>query len=236
MRCYVSREIGKFHALRFDKLEKLKFDHILKRGNPYLHKVKHLEVAHDFVKIMMDNYLALQERTMFGHFLEELAIFVGNEICNARKSGIEGVDLEFERGGIHYIVSIKSGPNWGNSNETIKQKELFKKASKIIRQSKSAKAVRAVIGCCYGRDKKSDKGDYDKFCGQDFWEFLSQDNSLYLDIIEPLGHQSKKRNDDFNKKYAQLINKITADFSERFCVDGVIDWRAVVQFSSGRIE
>jgi len=30
----------------------------------------------------------------------------------------------------------------------------------------------AVNGCCYGRDNRPDKGDYLKYCGQRFWEFI----------------------------------------------------------------
>ena len=48
----------------------------------------------------------------------------------------------------------------------------------------------AVNGCCYGRDNKPDKGEYYKYCGQVFWEFISGDDELYRDIIEPLGHQT----------------------------------------------
>ena len=28
-----------------------------------------------------------------------------------------GIDLEFDKDGVRYIVTIKSGPNWGNSSQ-----------------------------------------------------------------------------------------------------------------------
>ncbi|GBE26604.1 modification methylase DpnIIB [bacterium BMS3Bbin03] len=46
----------------------------------------------------------------------------------------------------------------------------------------------------YGRDNKPDKGEYQKLCGQRFWTFLSGDDLLYTDIIEPLGHKAKEKN------------------------------------------
>lgn len=51
----------------------------------------------------------------------------------------------------------------------------------------------AVNGCCYGRDKHPDKGDYFKYCGQSFWEFISGYEDLYTGIIEPLGHKAKEK-------------------------------------------
>ncbi|MCB1935052.1 MAG: hypothetical protein KDF59_03835 [Nitrosomonas sp.] len=31
-----------------------------------------------------------------------------------------------------------------------------------------------------------------KYCGQQFWEFISGTSNLYTDIIEPLGHEAKE--------------------------------------------
>ncbi|HEO65645.1 MAG TPA: hypothetical protein ENI73_07225, partial [Spirochaetes bacterium] len=40
-------------------------------------------------------------------------------------------------------------------------------------------------------------GVYFKYCGQRFWEFISGCLNLYLDLIKPLGHQAKERNDEY---------------------------------------
>jgi len=49
-----------------------------------------------------------------------------------------------------------------------------------------------INGCCYGKNSKPDKGDYFKYCGQEFWEFISNESNLYLEIIEPLGNKAKE--------------------------------------------
>jgi len=83
------------------------------------------------------------------------------------------------------------------------------------------------------RDNSPEKGDYVKYCGQRFWEFISGSQNLFTDIIEPLGHQAKERNDDFNNSYAQMVNKFTKEFSNDFCLDsGDIDWKKLVEFNS----
>ncbi|SEG12747.1 Type II restriction endonuclease EcoO109I [Nitrosomonas ureae] len=110
----------------------------------------------------------------------------------------------------------------------------FKIAKKTLRTSNSQLNIIAVNGCCYGKDSKPDKGDYFKYCGQRFWEFISGNNELFTEIIEPLGHNAKEKNDDFVKSYAQMINKFTKEFSNSFCKDtGEIDWEELVRFNSG---
>jgi hypothetical protein len=109
----------------------------------------------------------------------------------------------------------------------------FKTATKTLRTSNSKINIVAVNGCCYGRDNKPDKGEYYKYCGQRFWEFISGETNLYTDIIEPLGNKAKERNDDFQTSYAQMINKFTREFTIEFCKeDGAIDWNKLVKFNS----
>jgi len=82
-----------------------------------------------------------------------------------RKSTTEGIDLEFERDNVLYIVSIKSGPNWGNSSQIKKMTDFFSRAKKIRGGNLSKSKIIAVNGCCYGKEKYVDKGDYLKLCG-----------------------------------------------------------------------
>ena len=109
----------------------------------------------------------------------------------------------------------------------------FKTAKKTLRTSNSKLNIVAVNGCCYGRDNQPDKGDYFKYCGQRFWEFISGNKNLYTEIIEPLGHKAKEKNDNFVKSYSQMINKFTKEFANEFCKEnGEIDWEKLVRFNS----
>ncbi len=93
--------------------------------------------------------------------------------------------------------------------------------------------IQAINGCCYGKDNKPDKGDYFKYCGQDFWYFISGEESLYMDIIEPLATKAKERNEEFQQEYAKMINKITKEFTNKYCdKDGNIKWNKIVEFNS----
>jgi hypothetical protein len=231
---YVKENIGSFHKARLDSIKKLKLKRILLRKNPYLFKAKNILLAQDLVRILLDAYLSSQEETLFGDFLEGLAIFINKKVYGGWKSSAQGIDLEFDKDGTRFILAIKSGPNWGNSGQIRKMKDDFRKAQQTLRTSNSKLHIVAVNGCCYGRNTKSDKGDYFKYCGQTFWEFISGNSDLYLKIIKPLGHSAKERNTEFDKEYSQIVNKFTSEFSDKFVINGAINWEALVQFNSSK--
>jgi hypothetical protein len=231
---YVHENIISFHNSKLDSLSTLKLDTILKRKNPYLYKAKNILKPHSMVEYLLDAYLSSQEEALFGEFLEKLAIFICSKTKNGYKSGVEGIDLEFTDNKIRYLVTIKSGPNWGNSGQINRMKDDFKKASKILKTTNSGLHIQFVNGCCYGRDNKPDKGEYHKLCGQAFWKFISGDENLYIDIIEPLGYEAKTRNDAFDKEYAKVITRFTEQFIQEYCnEDRSIHWEKIVRLNSG---
>jgi hypothetical protein len=234
---YVEKNIGTFHEKRIQSIDSLKLSKVLKRKNPYLFKAKYALTAEKIIRGIVDAHISSSEEGIFGDWLEGLAIFINEKVYGGKKSGILGIDLEFDKDNIRYIVNIKSGPNWGNSSQIKKMISDFNTAKKTLRTSNSKLNIVAINGCCYGRDNQPDKGEYFKYCGQSFWEFLSGNENLYTEIIEPLGHKAKEKNDNFVNSYSRLINKFTREFSIEFCKDnGEIDWEKLVKFNSAKIE
>lgn len=232
---YVKDNIETFHQKRIERLKNLKLKTVLKKKNPYLFKAKHLLTANEIVQGIADAYISSGEETIFGDWLEGLAIFINQKVYGGWKSGIPNIYLEFDKGNARYIVNIKSGTNWGNSSQISKMKSDFKTAQRTLRTSNSNLIVISINGCCYGVDNQPDKGDYFKYCGQEFWEFISGNPNLYTEIIEPLGYKSKERNDEFIQSYSNMINKFTREFIKDFCKpNGEINWNKLVEFNSGK--
>lgn len=230
---FVEQNIGTFHQKRIQSLDTLKLSQVLKRKNPYLFKAKYVLTAEQIIRGIVDAHISSNEETIFGDWLEGLAIFINGKVYGGRKSGITGIDLEFDNDGVRHIITIKSGPNWGNSSQIAKMISDFKTAKKVLRTSNSKLTITAINGCCYGQDNNPDKGEYFKYCGQRFWEFISGDKTLYTEIIEPLGHKAKEKNDDFMKSYFQMINKFTKEFANEYCDNsGNINWKKLVEFNS----
>ncbi|GGW22319.1 MULTISPECIES: PmeII family type II restriction endonuclease [Halomonadaceae] len=230
---YVSENIGSFHKKRIDRLARLKLKGVLKRKNPYLFRAKNAQTAEQIVRGILEAHISSNEETLFGDWLEGLAIFINGQTYGGWKSGIPGVDLEFDHDGRRYIVAIKSGPNWANSSQIGQMKSNFRTAQRTLRTSQSGLNIIAVNGCCYGRDNNPDKGDYVKYCGQRFWEFISGDADLYVELIEPLGHKARERNDEFQEAYSRMVNKFTQEFIADFCLEsGDIDWARLIKLNS----
>lgn len=232
---FIELNIQKFYKSRLDSLLALQLKKILLRKNPYLFKAKNQNTAQDLVKTILDAHLSSQEEGLFGGFMENIAVFICNKVYNGEKSSAEGIDLEFRKDGTTYLVSIKSGPHWGNSQQIARMKDGFRKAKRILGTNTKDIRVVAINGCCYGKDENPDKGEYLKLCGQRFWEFISDNENLYTDLIEPIGHKAKEKNEQFLNEYTKVINKFTREFSEEFCgSDGSILWEKLVRLNSGK--
>src|SRR5579871_6725480 len=194
---FVNLNIDSFHRNRLLKIQELRLNDVLKRKNPYLFRAKNVTLASELVSSILDASLSSSEEGLFGGFLEQLAIFVNELAFHGQKSSAPGIDLEFTRDGVRYLVAVKSGPNWGNKDQHSSLRVNFRNAIKILRQSPRIANVQAILGTCYGKSKTVDNGEYIRICGQQFWEFISGESNLYIDLIKPLGYEAKKHNENY---------------------------------------
>lgn len=231
---YVEANIGDFHDKRLERLNNLTLEKLLLK-NPYLFKSKNLITVSDLVKSLLDAYLSSQEETLFGNFLEGLARFVALETLDVFPVQHAGIDLEFVKNATYHIVQIKSGHNWGNRDQLARLRQNFEDARRQVAERNPDMDIIAVNGCCYGRDSRPDKRGYFKVCGQEFWELISDDSELYTRIIEPIGHDAKRRNERFEVDYVAVINRFSLEFALNFCDEAsLIDWPKLVRYTSAK--
>jgi hypothetical protein len=211
----------------------LKLLQVLGAKNPYLFRAKNIQSASQMIEALLDARLSSAEEGLFGGFMEALAVFVSEEKCNGRKSGITGIDIELERGGKRYLIAVKSGKAWGNATQHKKLRDNFLTARKVLKQNKDVGEIQPTLGICYGRFKTVDNGAFLHIGGQAFWELISGESDFYMDIIEPIGHRAKEFNDAFHAKRANAMNRMVREFTERFCAEnGAIDWPKIVTLVS----
>ena len=233
---YVNDNIDDFHTRRLEILSALTLSALV-RKNPYLFRAKNIGKASELVEGTMSALLSSSEEEQFGRFLEGLAIFVAQKATGGVKSSAPGVDLEFVSDGTHYVVSIKSGPNWGNSSQQKKLGEDLQKA--VVRLKQGRVTADSILGICYGktRTRRHPERGYLKLVGQNFWAFISGSKTLYTDIIVPLGYKAKEHNDLYLQKLNNMSNLLTVQFGEMFCgADGAIDWDRLVRANSGNFD
>lgn len=230
---FINQNIDDFHENRLKRIQEMRLKDVLKRKNPYLFRAKNITTAPALIQSLMDATLSSSEEGIFGNFLEALAIFVAQRYCGGQKSSSPGIDLEFSRDGVRYIVAIKSGPNWGNSSQKRALLENFKGAIRILKQSKGMQ-VQAVLGTCYGKCAATDNGVHLSLCGQKFWEFISGDAEFYKQLVVPIGYRSPEHNFAFEAEKMQTFHRLVNEFSAEFChPSGEINWGKLVEFNSG---
>ena len=233
---YVNENIGVFHQGRIDSLKKLDLKRVLKK-NPYLFRAKNVLTASEMVNGIMDAFLSSSEEERFGTFLEGVAVFVAEQTAGGHKSSAPGVDLEFTNEGVHYLVSVKSGPSWGNASQQDQLERNLRDGVARLRQRRPSANVQSVLGICYGRVRTGYLRGYLKLVGQNFWYFISEDKDLYTDIIEPIGHRAKEHNEEYERNKAQVDNLLTAAFISNYChSSGAIDWPKLVHAACGNYD
>jgi Type II restriction endonuclease EcoO109I len=234
---FVRENIVKFHEWRAENIDSITLKDLINNKNPYLFRAKNLNVAGDLISALLGARLSSSEEGVFGKFLEEVAVFVASATKRGQKSSTRGIDIDLTDNGVRYLIAVKSGKNWGNAQSHAKQKQDFRKAVQVIKQSRQAGEVTPVLGICYGKFRTRHTGHYLHIGGQSFWNLLSGDPKLYIDIVEPLGHEAKKHDEAFKEHVANLTNRLTHEFTEKYCQEnGAIDWSRLVHAVSGNMD
>ncbi len=233
---YINANNASYYHQQTKLFKELTLDELLNL-NPYFLTTKNITIVGQLIEGLLEAFLSSSEEKLFGDFLEGLAIFIAGKTCGGHKSAATGVDLEFINNGIHYVVSIKSGPNWGNSSQQDKLQQDLQKAVATVKQARFGTNVQAVLGICYGKTRTSYLRGYLKVVGQNFWYLISQNKDLYTDIIEPIGYRAKQHDDTFHQKKGRVVNKFTKEFIDKFCDDAsYIDWEKLVEWNSGNFD
>jgi hypothetical protein len=68
--------------------------------NPYLFKAKNTLTSEQIIRGIVDAHISSNEETLFGDWLEGLAIFINQKVYDGKKSGIPNIDLEFDKNDI----------------------------------------------------------------------------------------------------------------------------------------
>ena len=232
---FFQEHIGYFHGNRLQHLAETKLEDLLEEPNFYLFKAKQVIVTvYDLITEFLDARLSSFEEKLLGDILRDLALFVVKRTLNAIRSASTGIDFEYAKDKKRYLVSVKSGLNWGNSSQWQALENNFKNASSILRQSPHVDSVDCILGICYGKAKTTiRRGVIIQVCGQNFWYMISGDESFYTKIIEPLGCKAREKNESFDIRKGELINKLTKQFIDEFCDEnGKILWEELVRFNS----
>lgn len=222
----VGRHLKAFGDRRRVSIAKITLQRLLTKKNPYLFIARQVDTPVELAQELTSATLSSSEETMFGNTLEAIAIDICRAVYGGQKSAATGIDLEFTRDGRRYLVSIKSGPNWGNSSQIARLRQNLANGVKLVRQNDPDANVLAVNGCCYG-SAVTDYGDYRKLCGAAFWELISGDPDLYLRLVEPIRTSASN---GFIAERDQLVKRLSVELAVSWTTpDGSLDWDRIVR-------
>lgn len=108
----------------------------LRRKNPFLYRLRGCDTPQRSAEEVVNAYLSSSEETLFGEIFEQIAIVIAREARGGRKSNSEAIDLEWDEEGtpnVRVLVQVKSGPNWGNSEQRKRLIETFRHATQTYR-------------------------------------------------------------------------------------------------------
>ena len=205
---------------------------LLKKKNPFLLRIRGAETAHDLVQRMLEAALSSSEETRFGNSFEKCAEIVCRYGRDGKKSGVEGIDLEYaEHEGQRTLIQVKSSVNWGNSSQKKQLGENFKTACRILKQGGSVKNVRCIEGICYGKNERTQLGDRERIVGESFWEEISGWRGLYSALMEKVGLHA---GNGLQEAKNDAINKIVAFMREQSLLieEDRVDWDELLLFLS----
>lgn len=231
---YVNEHIDTFHQDRVRQVENTSLVSVL-RKNPYLSRAKNILKASELIDGALSARLSSSEEELFGNFLEDLAVFVAERTIGGHKSGAQGVDLEFDNEGVHYFVSIKSGPSWGNSSQHSQLSRDLQAAVNVFRQRRNQRIQPdSVLGICYGKTRTArTRSGYIKIVGQNFWTFISGNRELYKQIVEPIGYRAREHNETYFAALGEVSNRLTLEFIQNYCYrNGSINWDSLLEATS----
>ena len=229
----VTEHLTIFGDKRRRSIEGITLRGLLAKKNPYLFIARQVVTPAELAQELVAATLSSSGETMFGNTLEGIAIDICATVYGGQKSAATGIDLEFSRESRRYLVSIKSGPNWGNSSQITRLRQDLSNAVRLVRQNDTTANVLAINGCCYGSSDR-DYGDYRKVCGAGFWELISGDPDLYLRLVEPIRTAASN---GFIAERTQLVQRLSVDLTVSWLTaDGLLDWERIVSLVQGNHE
>ena len=231
----IKQLFGKFLLNRIKTVRNLKIDNL--DINPFLIRILSHELGLDspevIVRWLVNQRIERGTVTSFGIVLQDAAkIF-------SEGTGVEGADILKTKGGNHYYIEVKSGPN------TI-PKGLGQRISQLLRSAQRRnRGSLGLYGMCYGSKERvssivrkyiQEEGGVDWISGKEFWEFISDDPQCLEQIYEIAAEVGKVFKGPDGQSLSDVIEKkiqeLTKEFEQIYGKDGSEMWKNLLERNS----
>jgi hypothetical protein len=207
----------------------------LVKVNPYLFAGR-VKNPMRFAREYLNAKYSSSEESLFGNMIEDIARAILDRIRLGTKTPAKGIDGDVVRGLNRYLVSVKSGANWGNSSSTAAQGRYFEDAKTII--GSRGHRLTSVMLIMYGREDRNLKYADIELVGQQAWAFLSGDKDFYAKLIQYFVDGSE----EFGQQIERARHESEAKLYAELCAGGFVlkngemDWPSFVKKACSNIE
>lgn len=206
------------------------FPKLLAKSNPYELAVN-CDTIECLVDFVLSNHKQTSSKTIWGHYLEMIAINISKLTVNGYKSKEECTDIEWISNGVKHYRGWKSSPKWCNADQ---------KKTTNLKESELKKTMdfgSFKILTSYGKTtvKKGING-FTQLSGQDAWsEISANDNELYNKVMIAVKNNSNIIRQFIESIYISDKEKIITWMKDNFLnEDNTINFIKINKYVSSR--
>jgi hypothetical protein len=204
------------------------FTKLLQKCNPYelVVECRSTDEVADFIMI---NHIKTSRGTIWGDFLELIAIKICESSLNGYKSKEACTDLEWVDQGKKHYRGFKSSPKWANAD----QKKTANNKDKELREQSDFGSYKVLTS--YGKTaKRTNENNFVQLSGQDAWQEISNDQDMYKKVMTGIDINSGIIGQFLKNIYTSDMDRSTKWFSDNFITDNKINSIKIVEYVSSR--
>ncbi len=168
------------------KRQEMSFPKLLSKCNPYELCVN-CDTIECLVDFVLSNHKQTSSKTIWGNYLETIALNISKLTIDGYKSKEECTDIEWISDGLKHYRGWKSSPKWCNADQkraaNLKQNEL----------KNNSDFGSFKILTSYGKTTENrNKNNFPQLSGQDAWKDIDpNDDKLYDKVMISINNNSK---------------------------------------------
>ncbi len=195
---------------------------LIARKNPYLYRASGLGTCEELVQRAFLDYLSSSTETLFGNFLERVALLMSG----GYKSATKGVDIEKRIGNRAELYVVKSGPAAFNAGSRRDAERALNEAAK--RLLPAGIEVHRFIAFAYGRKRTTYERGVTILSSSEFWNRISGIRDFHIRLLEICGYLAPLYGADLDAARQRLLEEA----KKAYCApSGEIRWDTVVRLS-----
>ncbi len=211
------------------KRKKINLPELLGKCNPYP-MVVNCKTPEDIVDFILQRHQQTSEQTIWGNFLESIAVKISEIKLNGYKSKEVCTDIEWVSNSKKHFRGWKSSPNWANAD----QKRTVINTEKELNKLDDFGSFKVLTS--YGKtpNRKKSSVNFTQISGQESWEEIGNDNEMYNKVMLAVENCSNKIGLFIKSIYISDRNRAIEWINENFTDGDKLNFIKINKYVSGR--